>query len=234
MTDLHGKSVLVAGGSGSLGRRIAAELAQRGARLGLFARHQEGLVDTGLDAVMTAGDIGLPQDCQRAVGEMVARYGRLDGLVNAAGIVAFGQLADLDDDTLEELFITNCFGPLRLVRAALPHLEGGFVVNLSAVVAERPLPGMVAYSASKAALTAADQALQRELRGSRIRVVDVRPPHTETGLASRPIAGEAPKLPTGLDPDDVARRIVEAIAVDARDVASSDFSELPPASLQVV
>jgi len=61
------------------------------------------------------------------------------------------------------LVASNLLGPLRMMRAALPHLDGGFVVNLSAVVAEQPPAGMVAYAATKAGLTAADTALRREV-----------------------------------------------------------------------
>jgi cyclic-di-GMP-binding biofilm dispersal mediator protein len=73
-------------------------------------------------------------------------------------------------------------------------------------------------------LSAFDAAAGRELRRARIRLVDARPPHTETGLATRPIAGSAPVLPTGLDPDAVAERIVTAIEADERDLASTAFS----------
>jgi cyclic-di-GMP-binding biofilm dispersal mediator protein len=82
---------------------------------------------------------------------------------------------------------------------------------------------MAAYSASKAALTAFDAAAGRELRRAGVRVIDARPPHTETGLAERPAAGQPPKLPTGLDPDAVAARIVAAIVDNERDLPSSAF-----------
>jgi cyclic-di-GMP-binding biofilm dispersal mediator protein len=94
---------------------------------------------------------------------------------------------------------------------------------LSAIVAEHPTAGMAFYSATKAALTAFDRALARELRRRRVDVIDIRPPHTETGLAQRPVAGTAPRLPRGLAPDVVAQKIVEAIEGGAREVASGDF-----------
>jgi len=84
-------------------------------------------------------------------------------------------------------------------------------VQLSAVVAEQPLPGMAVYAATKAALTAADAALVRELRRVKVRVIDARPPHSETGLATRPIVGIAPVLPRGLAAAAVAERIVHGI-----------------------
>ena len=151
--------------------------------------------------------------------------GRIDGLVNAAGVVAFGSLADTGDEVIEDLFLTNVLGPLWLMRAAIPALteSRGFIANISAVVAEQPLPGMAAYAASKAALTAADRALTRELRAAGITVTDARPPHTETGLADRPIAGTAPRLREGLQPEVVAARIIAAIRAGEREIPAEAF-----------
>jgi short-subunit dehydrogenase len=155
-----------------------------------------------------------------------AAHGRLDGVVVAAGIVAFGDLVDTDDVVIEELFLTNAMGPMWLAKHVAPALQAsqGFFVNLSGVVAESPMPGMAAYSASKAAAAAATEAIRREFRRMKVAVIDVRPPHTETGLATRPVAGEAPKMPVGLEPAAVAERIVRAIEQGDTAVASTDFS----------
>jgi len=153
----------------------------------------------------------------------------LTGVVNAAGVVAFGTVEQLDDDTLDEVLLLDLVAPIRLARAALEVLpEGGFIVQVSAVVAEKPMPGMAAYGAAKAGLTAFDAALATELRRRRIRVLDVRPPHTETGLATRPVAGEAPRLPEGLAPEAVAERLIRALVGDERDVPSAAFTAAPP------
>ena len=171
------------------------------------------------------GDLGDATLGERVVGAALAAHGRLDGVVNAAGVVAFGALADTDDAVVEELFLTNVVGPLFLVRRVLPALmeSRGFLVNLSAVVAEQPMAGMAAYSASKAALTAADRALTRELRRSGVDVVDVRPPHTETGLVGRALAGEAPRLAEGLDPQAVADAVLDAVEAGRGELSASDF-----------
>jgi cyclic-di-GMP-binding biofilm dispersal mediator protein len=176
------------------------------------------------------GDLRDASTATRAVDAAVAAHGRLDGLVVASGIVAFGPATELPDDVLVDLFAVNTLAPIRLLQAAAPHLASSsadgrspFVVTISAVVAEQPTAGMAAYSASKAALTAFDAAAGRELRRAGVRVIDARPPHTETGLAERPAAGQPPKLPTGLDPDAVAARIVAAIVDNERDLPSSAF-----------
>lgn len=225
-TTLDGAVVAVVGASGGLGAPIARRLAERGARLLLAGRRTDRLDVLAIDGAstvaldlrdVTAGDslVAAAQDA----------FGRLDGVVNAAGVVAFGPLTDTDDVVLEELFLTNVLGPLWLIKRVVPALAltRGFFVNISAVVAEAPMPGMVAYSASKAALTGADRALFRELRRRHVRVCDARPPHTETGLAERPLAGVSPALPTGLSPERVAARIVAAIEADETEVAADQF-----------
>lgn len=213
--ELDGAVVVVLGASGGLGRAISTALGARGATVVGASRSSD---DISLDI----RDAGAGDELVHVVRE---RHGRLDGIVNATGIVAFGDLADTDDAVIEELFLTNVLGPLWLTRRVAPMLaeHGGFVVNISGVIAESPVPGMAAYAASKAALAAAATALRRELRRTGITVFDVRPPHTETGLADHPLAGRAPRMPTGLDPATVGERIVIAIEGGETDVGSDAF-----------
>ena len=134
-------------------------------------------------------------------------------------------LAELDDATLTNLFAINAIAPLVMLRESAPHInEDGFFFNISAVVALSPLPGMATYSASKAGAWAGMVGAARELRRQKIDVIDARPPHTETGLATRPIAGEAPKLPNGLEPAFVASRIVKALRDGEKDLPVEYFS----------
>ena len=223
---LPGAVVAVVGATGALGSRIARGAAARGAQVVLVGRDGDRLRQVVPGAPVVVGDLSDAALGERVVAAALDRHGRLDGVVNAAGVVAFGALVDTDDAVLEEVFLTNVVGPLWLLRRVAPALADskGFVAQLSAVVAEQPLPGMAAYAASKAALTAADRALARELRRSGIDVLDVRPPHTETGLAGRPLAGTAPRLPTGLDPEDVVRRVLDAIEEGRSELASTDFA----------
>jgi cyclic-di-GMP-binding biofilm dispersal mediator protein len=84
---------------------------------------------------------------------------------------------------------------------------------------------MAAYTAAKAGLSAACPVLRRELRGRKINVIDARPPHTETGLATRAIFGAAPKMKEGLQPDVVGVRIVDAIVNDESELAPVVFGQ---------
>lgn len=218
--DLVGAHVVVVGATGVIGSHLARHLAAAGARVSAIVRDHTRL-DGGSVSQYALADV-TDRDALRVAIASVAPFG---GVVNAAGVVAFGGLADLDDPTLDRLFAVNAVAPLVMLRESARHLvDGGFFLNISGVVATQPVAGMAAYSASKAAAWAAMTAAGRELRRRRIDVIDSRPPHTETGLAGRAIAGVAPKMPQGLDPDVVARRIVDAIVAGERDLPVEAFT----------
>jgi len=226
--DLSDKRVLVLGGSGVLGRNLTAELHQRGASV-MIAGHNADRVSAQaaqLGAAETAVfDLATPADAGAVVQAALERLGGLDGVINAAGVVAFGPLEDLDDAALDQLVAVDLVGPLRVMRAAIPHLEGGFFVNLTGVVAEQPVASMAAYSAVKAGLSAATRALGRELRRQGVHVLDARPGHTETGLATRPIEGRAPAMPEGMAPAHVAQVVIQGLEAGKRELSAADFAE---------
>ena len=226
MTELEGTVVLVVGASGVLGAEIARLLEAKGSTVVRAGRNPDHL--TGPDTVLA--DLTDEAAAATLVASAVRAHDRLDGIVIAAGVVAFGPASEVTDETLRRLFEVNALGPIRLIREVAPHLVASatagrkpFIVTMSGIVSETPTAGLAAYSASKAALGAFMQASSRELRRSGVRVVDARPGHTETGLATRAIAGTAPAFPTGLVPSAVAERIVRAIVDDEKDLPSGAF-----------
>jgi cyclic-di-GMP-binding biofilm dispersal mediator protein len=186
-------------------------------------RLQERAAELGADTPSVQFDLRQPHHADHVVNTAIEGLGGIDGIVNAAGVVAFGPFEELDDASLDELVATDFVGPLRVIRTALPHLSDGYVVNITGVVADQPMAGLAAYSAVKAGLSAATQSLGRELRRRGIQVLDARPPHTETGLAGRPISGTAPSMPAGLDPAHVARVIVDGIENGNRELPAEAF-----------
>ncbi len=223
-TTLNGASVLLLGATGGLGRALGEELAARGAALTLAGRDQQRLDQLTVAGPRVALDLRSPDACARAVRTAVEHHGKLDVVINAVGVVAFGDVATLSTDVMEDLFMTNTFIPIMVATEAMNTLStGGVIVNISGVIAEQNLPGMVAYGASKAALRAFDKGLAREARRKGVRVIDARPPHTETGLAGRAIAGTAPKMGEGLEPAVVARVICDGIESGATDLGSGAF-----------
>jgi len=214
--DLNESVVAVVGATGGLGSAICTALRNRGATVVTVSR------SAGSDVRVDLRDSGAGD---AVVEHVMATHGRLDGVIVAAGIVAFGNLTETEDITIEELMLTNVMGPLWLAKRVQPALAetSGFFVNVSGVVAETPMPAMATYSASKAAVAAAMAALAKEWRRDRVLVMDARPPHTETGLATRPLDGIAPTFPEGLAPAVVGERIVEGIVAGERQLSGADF-----------
>ena len=227
----NGKTALVLGASGELGSRISGLLAAEGAHLTLVGRRADALEAVGspaqadrIDRIIA--DLRDPQTAPLVVDKAKARTGEIDLVVNAAGVVAFGNVADLDCDIVEELFLSNTFAAIFAAQAALPAMaKGGTIASISGVIAEQNMPGMAAYGASKAALRSFNEGFAREARRQKVRVLDIRPPHTETGLVDRAIAGMAPNFPEGLAPAEVTNTIVAALADDSvKDVPAEMFS----------
>ena len=222
--SVRGASVLVAGATGGIGGALVDELHRRGAVLTLVSRRFDRLEQLTVPGARLALDLRTPDACTRAVDAAVAHGGGLDVVINAVGVVAFGPVADLTVDAMEEVFLTNTFLPIMLAQAAVGRIRpGGAIVNISGVIAEQNLPGMAVYGASKAAVRSFDEALAREARRARLRVLDARPPHTETGLAQRPVAGTSQKMPTGLAPAHVAEVICDALEQGESDLPSTRF-----------
>jgi short-subunit dehydrogenase len=231
MADLKGMNIMVLGASGALGSVLTELLAKNGATVMATSSTLESA-----ERVPHAGnprllvDLANPESIRVLIDYLNDSAVEIDGIVNATGVVAFGNFAELDQQTLHRLFAINTTGPIALIGGLLGQLRNSaakgkepFIVNISGVVAETPMAGLAAYSASKAALFAFDQAISRELRRDGIRVIDARPGHTETGLATRAIAGQAPNFPEGMTAERVAGRIVEAILSDEKDLPSTAF-----------
>lgn len=225
--SFEGKKVLVLGASGQLGRRISGLLADRGASLALAGRDPARLSEVaaalGLEGNTLVHDLNGPQP-GAIVDRAVVMLGGLDGVVDAAGVVAFGPTSEVSAAALSEVMNVNLVAPLEVFRAAIREMtEDGFLVAITGVVAEQPVANLAAYSSAKSGLSSALKAMARELRRMGIHVLDARPPHTETGLAGRSIEGVPPPFPQGLDPDMVAGQIVDGLAAGRREIPSTDF-----------
>ena len=120
----------------------------------------------------------------------------------------------------EHLLTVNTMAPMAMGRRAVHRMDGsGTLAVISAILADVPTPGMAAYSASKAALSAWLTALRGEQRRKGVTVFDVRPPHTETGLAGRALEGEAPPMTEGATRDELVGLVVDGIRDGRRELA---------------
>ena len=215
IVEMNEARTLVFGATGGFGGEVARSLAARGATVAVSGRDPERLahIAAEVNGPARAGDVTAPGVPDELVAWAATEMGGLDVVVMAAGAVAFGPVAELTDDVLRAVMDLDLIAPIQVARAAANTLgEGGVIVQVSAIVADQPMAGLAAYSAAKAGLTAFDVAFRREMR--RVRALDARPPHMETGLATRPIAGAAPGLAAGADPREYADALVAAIAED--------------------
>jgi NAD(P)-dependent dehydrogenase (short-subunit alcohol dehydrogenase family) len=190
--DFRNRVALITGGSRGLGLLLARELARQGARLALVARDAEELDLARRE--LTAGShqrvLALPCDVRDrkeaawAVAATVERFGRLDLLINNAGVIQVGPLAHMDLADFEDALAVHFWGPLYFIRAALPHLrrqEGARIVNIASIGGKVAVPHLAPYSASKFALVGLSNALQSELAREGIAVTTVCPGLMRTG-----------------------------------------------------
>lgn len=229
------KTFLVIGASGALGSEFTKALHQRAATvLGTATSNESAARIPAVASVRLLLNFEQPESIETLSDYLLASDSPIDGVINAAGLVAFGPASETQPEITERLMRANALGPMQLFRALKPALdrsaEAGSepcVVNLSGVVAEQPLPNLAAYSASKMAIHGYLQALAREWRRDRIRVLDARPGHTETGLASRAIAGVAPQFPQGMTAEQVVSRVLTALEAEEKDLPSQAFNTQP-------
>lgn len=175
--DLQGKAALVTGGATGIGRATALRLAQSGCSVAVnFSRSVDEAEATaaeiremGVDAIAVQGDVAEDADCRRVAAEAVDALGRLDVLLNSAGVTIHVDHADLDGLALEDwhrLFAVNTIGPFQMMRAAADHLRadgGGEVINVSSVAGVAGIGSSHPYCASKAALNSLTVTMARVL-----------------------------------------------------------------------
>jgi len=224
--DFSSKRILVVGASGVLGAEITRMLTAKGAQVLATARTQDSAANIPAEAaVRLLVDLTSPESISVLTSYLIANED-IDGVILAAGRVGFGFVADTSSTHARALTQINFHGPAQLVTELLPALKGkdeAFVAAITGVVAEKTFAGMAAYCASKSALSAWLGALALEIRRDKITVVDARPGHTETGLATRPLFGAAPQMPEGMTPAQVAARLISGIEAGEKVISSSEF-----------
>lgn len=215
---LQEKVILITGASGGIGLEVARALLQEGAFVALCARSKEKLIeeakratDEGLNALAVQMDVTSDESVRAAIQSIIARWGRLDVVINNAG--NGGRLSywnTTDPHATQEMFDVHVFGAERVIRAALPFMlaqQSGTIMNIASTVGWVPMPGAAAYSAAKAAVISLSDTLRAELAPNNIDVRVFAPPHTSTDAGKEWPLG----LPKIFAPEWVAAELVSAL-----------------------
>jgi short-subunit dehydrogenase len=232
---LDGNVVAITGASKGIGAELARQLAVKGAKLVLAARNEKELEavaedcrKAGASVVIVKADVALERDCQAMVAGAVLAFGRLDTLVNNAGVSMWARFEDIEDmSILERIMQVNYMGSVYCTRHALPHLREsrGRIVGIASLAGMVGVPTRTGYSASKHAMRGFFDSLRIELDGSGVTVTMIYPGFVSTGIREnatgpdgKPILVSPVKEGEVMSVEDCARRIVAAIERREREV----------------
>ena len=206
------KVVLITGVSSGIGSATAEHLVSRGYRVFGTARSPQKVATTSGVSLLPL-DVTVPESVSRVVQTVLDAAGRIDVLVNNAGLGVFGAFEETSIEQAQALFDTNVFGVIRTSKAVLPHMRArrsGLIVNVSSVQGFIPAPYAAIYSSTKHALEGLSESLDHEVRQFGIRVVLVEPGFTRTGFEAHSVAAA-----TRLDAYEKERsRVAAAVAAN--------------------
>jgi 3-oxoacyl-[acyl-carrier protein] reductase len=212
MSRLSNKVAIVTGASKGIGSGIATAMADAGARVAVnYSGDREGaeriaqaIITSGGEAIAVGADVSKATDVARLFKEVDSAFGRLDVLVNNAGVFRFGSFADITEDSFHLHYNINVLGTVLTVQEAINRFgpEGGSIINLSSIVGSHPVAGALLYASTKGAIETLTKGLALELAPRKIRVNAIAPGHTETegnisagtfdGGAGAVLAGKTP------------------------------------------
>ena len=232
-SGLAGKCALVTGGSRGIGRAIVELFASEGANVTFFHRENTAAAQDVVKTLRAAGhevhaeqvDVTDSAACSAAIERYAERTGRIDVLVNNAGVIRDNPLAALDDDDIRIVLDTNVGGVFNVTRAVVPYMvmqRAGCIVNLSSVAGDKGGRGQTNYAASKGAVNAFTRALAVELAPRKIRVNAVAPGVIDTQMsqAVRDMAGDEAKASILMKRYGTAQEVAYAVWFLASDYAS--------------
>jgi 3-oxoacyl-[acyl-carrier protein] reductase len=221
-SQLAGKVAFITGGSRGIGYATAKAFVSQGASVAIVGTDQ-GRLDAAVGELGgtvfgVRADVARHEDVERAISTTVSRFGRLDVLVNNAGIGVYRPVAEMTVDEWDRTFATNVNGMFYCCRAALPHLRqhAGWIINISSLSSTGPFANGAAYCASKSAVNTFSDVLMQEVRYDGVRVACVLPGSVNTGFGGRANT----KSEWALQPEDVAEMIVDLVAFPPRSLPS--------------
>jgi len=224
---MKNKVVIITGASSGIGKALAKEFGNRGAKLILAARNFEKLQEftielnaSGIDALAVKTDVSCEDDCQNLVNSAIEKYGKIDVLINNAGISMRAIFKDLDLKVIRSLMDVNFWGTVYCTKYALPYLlqSKGSVVGIISIAGYLGLPGRTGYSASKFAIRGFLDTLRVENLKTGLHVLVAAPGFTASNIrhvaltADGSLQGETPRDEAKMMPAEiVARKIANAV-----------------------
>jgi short-subunit dehydrogenase len=235
--DLAGKVIILTGASSGIGEQVGVDLARQGAKLALAARRKEKLDavadrcrQAGGEAIVVPTDVADQDQCERLIDETVAHYGKLDVLINNAGISMWTRFDEIKDLSIfEKMMRINYLGAVYCTHFALPYIKQsrGLLVAVSSLTGKTGVPKRSAYGASKHAMQGFFDSIRIELEDDGVDVLVVSPGFVETEIRAKAIDGRGvahgeskrdESKPDTMTVEECSRQIVDAIRERKREV----------------
>ena len=227
--EFAGKVVMITGASQGIGAACVQELRKRGARLALVARSADKLRQlAGEGDLALPGDVTIAEDRHRVVQATLDRYGRIDVLINNAGVGLYAPAWQAPLDEVRRMYELNFFAPLGMVQLVTPGMRvqrSGTIVNIASIAGKVTLPWLTLYSASKYALGSLTDGLRMELRRDGIHTMTVFPGYVSTSFQDHVLHGQPPEhvrrtKAFKITPERCAADIVKGMERQARTVVT--------------
>jgi len=218
---LKGMVVLLTGGSRGIGPVVAEALAKRGAVLALAARSESALLDVarrlselGTETLVAPVDLRESSQREKLVADVQLKFGKIDMLVNNAGLESEGAYAELSWPSIQETIEVNLLAPMALTRLVLPRMlerNTGHIVNIASIAAKSGAPYAATYSGTKAGLAEWSRAMRLELASTGVRFSTIFPGYvSEVGMFAK-FGMQPPWMVGSCSPSQVAEAVVHAI-----------------------
>jgi short-subunit dehydrogenase len=236
-----GQTVLLTGATGGLGPHMAATLAERGVNLCLVAYpgaeldtvRADVIKQTGIKAISLALDLSRPDHCRETYETAKAKFGKVDVLVNNAGVEYCAHYHELSEAKIKEVLAVNLEAPMMLARMALPDMladGGGHIVSISSLAGKSVPAFQECYAATKAALVGFTMSLRATYRRHGVSASVITPGFVEAGIYARlksKAGRSAPFLLGAVSPERVARALIRAVEADVAEIIINRFPVRP-------
>lgn len=231
MEDLKNKKAIITGGGRGLGKATAIAFAKEGIDIAITGRNEKVMIETvaeletyGVQAIYAVFDVGIYEEVQAGIKEIMDKLGSIDILVNNAGIAAFGTFNEMDVSQWSQIIQTNLMGMYYVTKEVLTHLinqNKGDIINVSSTAGLSGNANTSAYSASKFAVIGMSESLMKEVRKNNIRVCTLTPSTIATDMAIELGIANTDSQDSVLQAEDFAELVVAGLKLPRRAMLKS-------------